>query len=243
MQRQAVYLIILLVILCQKNMGQRRGFLKDPGFVIAPSKTISLADELEVFNDGNREAKYRISLGADVPDNRKPQRLMYQLESGHVFLLLQKISKVTGDTLHKVFGFYPARQGWQVFTKREVPSVIKDNSGREHDVSISLPLEEEQFRLALELALHFAERKYHLNHFNCYDYAVNIFNAVTGDLLPVEHRRFFIFGSGGSPCPLYKYLVSQLEQGSALAAHVRKGRLVAPLSSSVQLTSLPGAHR
>jgi hypothetical protein len=207
-------------------------FLKDPHFIITPSVTISLPEELNVFDVTNANSVYRITLAADVPDNKRPSKLIYQMESGHVFLILQQINTSINDTIHRVFGFYPAKQGWKVFFKKEVKSRIKDNSLREHDIEISRILTAEQFRAAVFLAIQYSRNKYHLNHFNCYDYAVDIYNAVAGEKkIPKIKRRFFIFGKGGTPCTLYKYLCEQLIAHPESSAYITSANLVAPSST------------
>jgi len=51
-------------------------------------------------------------------------------------------------------------------------------------------------------------KKYNLNKYNCYDYALELYNSIPGtEALPTLKVKFpFKFGRGGSPCGLYKVL-------------------------------------
>lgn len=228
-------IFILLLLLAGINsfdcFAQKRKSSKENN-ILPPAIPISLEKELSVFNDGNSNAFYRIVIGADVPYNKKPLRVIYNSESGHVFLILQKI--INTDTISKVFGFYPFK-GVPIFFKRNVRSRIRDNSKRNYDVEISKMITEEQFEKAIRLSLQYSKANYHLNNFNCYDYTLHIFNAVAGvDTLPIIHVKFPLwYGKGGSPCGFYKYMKQQKECTSSLAPHIVFGNLVAPASSKV----------
>ena len=232
MKREILFLFFsFILIFSSPGIGQKRGAFKDPNFIITPSLPIVLEKELEVFNNDNQHAVFRITIGADVPNNKKPMRLMYNQETGHVFLILQKIDTATGDTIHKVFGFYPHKQRLSIFFKREVASTVKDNSGREHDIELSKILTQEQFESVMKLSVLYSKKKYNLNNFNCYDYALQIFNSVAGpDTLPVMYRRFALFGKGGTPCSIYKYLMQQ-KTDTLQGAYIHVGNLKAPVST------------
>lgn len=225
-----IFLFLTLFILSASSFAQRKRFLKDPDFIITPSTPISLEKELEVFNDDYTDGVYRIAIGADVPNNKKPMQVIYQYETGHIFLILQKI--LGKDTIHKSFGFYP-KKTMPLFFKRTCASQIKDNSKREHDVELYKMLTKKQFQTVVSLALQYSQRKYHLNKFNCYDYALYIFNAVAeSDTLPVIHIRYpLFFGKGGSPCGFYKYIKQQKELNSVWAPNIKFGNLIAPVST------------
>lgn len=239
MKQKTRFLFFSFVLFLSSHcLSQKRGPFKDPKFIIIPSSPISLEKELEVFNTDNLHAVYRITIGADVPNNKKPMRLMYNQETGHVFLILQKINSVTGDTIHKVFGFYPHKQQLSIFFKREVRSTIKDNSSREHDIELSRILTQEQFESVLKLSVQYSQKKYNLNTFNCYDFALKIFNSVAGtDTLPVMYRKFALFGNGGTPCTIYKYLMEQ-QTNAAWHPYILAGNLIAPVSTKCKERAL-----
>ena len=222
--------MLLLILFTGVNcIAQTKKSSKEPQSKVAPAMPIALEKELEVFNNDTLVDIYRISLCADVPNNKKPMDVFYRTEAGHVFLILQKIN--TTDTLNKVFGFYPLR-GLPIFFSY-VKSNIRDNSKREYDIAITKVLTKEAFLKVINLSLQFAKKKYHLNKYNCYDYAINIFNAVAGDdTLPRMRLRYPLFyGKGGSPCSIYKYIKQQKE--SALATNILYGNLIAPASTKV----------
>jgi len=151
-------------------------------------------------------------------------------QAGHVFLVLQKIT--AADTVNKVFGFYP-RKGLPTLVFKKIKSTIKDNSKRVYDADISKELSAAEFDLVLAKSILYAQRIYHINKFNCYDYALEIFNSIAGkEALPVSHVRFpFIYGKGGSPCSLYKDLKKLKESNSFWASYIRFGNLTAPVST------------
>ncbi len=164
---------------------------------------IIVGKELQHFPDHAEGAVYSISLCADVPNNKKPKKVAYQQQTGHVFLILQMISP-SKDTSSQVFGFYPKR-GLPTLIFKKIKSVIKDNSYREYDARVTKHLNRPQFDSVVNRSILDANRIYHINKYNCYDYAVQIFNSIVSThLIPSTHVRFpFIFGRGGSPVGLY----------------------------------------
>jgi hypothetical protein len=192
--------------------------------------SIDIADELEIFHTEASNAVYRISLCADVPNNKKPWHVAQGQQTGHVFLILQKINGT--DTINKVFGFYP-RKGLPTLFFKKIKSKIKDNSKRTYDTDITKELSASEFDTVLTKSILYAQQVYHINKFNCYDYALEIFNSIAGkDSLPVSHVRFpFIYGKGGSPCSVYKDLKKLKESNSSWAPYIRFGSLAAPVST------------
>jgi hypothetical protein len=158
-------------------------------------------------------------------------RVVRRQETGHVFLVLQKINPGT-DTINRVFGFYP-RKGLQTLFFKRTKSVIKDNSYRVHDVQISRELTLSEFDTVMSKAIDLAIRKYHMNRFNCYDYAIEIFNSVAGNhSLPLVYVRFpFIFGRGGSPCSVFKNFSELVKSGSYWKESISFGEMNAPAST------------
>lgn len=201
---------------------------------------INISQELESFNSPVADARYSISLCADVPNNKKPYKVAYQQQTGHVFLILQQLDPA-GDTLSQVFGFYP-KKGLPTLFFKTIKSVIKDNSKRDYDASITKELSRSEFDTILSKSISYSKNIYHINRFNCYEYAVFIFNSVAGkDTLPVNHVRFpFIFGRGGSPAGLYLDLEKMKSDGSPWASSISFGKFVAPKSST---RILPGKKK
>lgn len=229
--------VILTFVLClcyvttlsQQNRRSKKSPLREP----YPAVKIDIREHLKIFEDSStREATYRISLCADVPNNNKPMKVAYKQETGHVFLILQKI--YSSDTVSRVFGFYPKGELSTLIFKK-VKGRIKDNSHREYDVEISKELSAQQFDTILAKAVSCADRKYHMNRYNCYDYAVLTFNSAASEtVLPINHIRFpFIFGKGGSPCAVYKDLTKMKEDSLVTTGKsaIRFAALTAPISN------------
>ncbi|MBC7949692.1 MAG: hypothetical protein H7Y42_17535 [Chitinophagaceae bacterium] len=212
----------------QSNNRSKKNPVVDP----YPATIVKIGDHLRIFNDTTKGTSYHLAVCADVPDNSKPLKVAYQQETGHVFIILRKVIK-EGDTLSRVFGFYPMG-GLQTLLFKKTRSVIKDNSHREYDVGISRELSAQQFDTIVATAISLADRKYHMNRYNCYDYALGIFNSVAGaSPLPIVHVRFpFIFGRGGSPCSIYRSFGELAGNGSVWASHIEFADRTAPISSA-----------
>jgi hypothetical protein len=194
---------------------------------------ISIQKELLSFDTEIPGATYSITLCADVPQNSKPHRVAYHQQTGHVFLILQQVQPATTDTVSQVFGFYPKR-GLPVLIFKSIKSVIKDNSNRSYDAAISKQLTTAEFKTVLAKCREYAGRIYHINKFNCYDYAVYVFNTVAGaEPVPFMYVKFpFIFGRGGSPVGLYKGLNQLKSNGSAWSQSIVFGDFNAPKSTT-----------
>lgn len=208
--------------------GNKKGLVKAE---ILPAQKVDIEEHLRVFNDSLDASAYIISVCADVPYNKKPHKVAYKQQTGHVFLVLQKI-RATGDTIQRVFGYYP-KKGLPTLLFKTIKSCIKDNSTREYDTKISRMLTRQQFDTVLTRAISLSRRTYHINKFNCYDYAVGVFNAVSPDNpLPVRYVRFpFPFGKGGSPCSVYKDFKKMKETGAFWAGNIEVETTMAPVST------------
>ena len=195
-------------------------------------KKIDLAAELRIFGRGDSNYSYSISLCADIPNERKPGQVLFQGETGHVFLILQKIRDA--DTLSKVFGFYPKSGNLPTAFTRNVKSAVKDNSGRRYEASVTRMLSPTEFDAMLDTAVALARPRYRLNKYNCYDYAVKVFNAVAREQkIVVKYSKFpFMFGRGGSPCSLYEVLAGLHASGGKWAEMIHFAASVAPVSSA-----------
>lgn len=159
---------------------------------------------------------YSITLCADIPDNSNAKKVFYNSEPGHVFIILEERDTVSGNHKSLVWGFYPKRAVSAIIF-RGAKSKLVDNSNREYEASIRKSLSKEQFTVAMKNAYEFTQRRYHLNKYNCYDYAVEVFNSITGTpSIPLTHIKFpLIFGKGGSPCALYRDLEKLLPDSKA----------------------------
>lgn len=200
---------------------------------VSKYKTASerLSESLLCFDPVNNNASYSITLCADLPDNNNPGKVHVKSETGHVFIILRKWTGT--DTINSVFGFYPRRPASSLLFKN-VRSEILNNSNREYNISLSKKIDEEDFRLVIKTAVDLAKRKYNINKYNCYDYAIEIFNSIAGlNKIPIRHIRFpFIFGKGGSPCSLYADLAAMKNNGSAWSPFIQTGVFRAPVSTN-----------
>lgn len=184
---------------------------------------------------------YRIRLCADVPDNQHPDRVYYKGEPGHVFLVLERSNNTSQWSESIVWGFYPVKPV-SCLLFRKTRSRLVDNSQRSYDASIEKQITKDDFLQIVSQAVWLSKKKYHINRYNCYHYAVELFNLVaTGTRLPVNAIKFpFPFGRGGSPCVLYRDLQTLKKENGPLAymIHMEPGEAPAMYASKQQTTVL-----
>jgi hypothetical protein len=163
-----------------------------------------LQSRFQCFGTLDKKAVYSVTLCADVPDNKRPGRVHVANETGHVFLIL---SKRDSSFCSIAFGFYPRKPVSSVFFKRVRSKVLLSRS-REYEVSVRKDISSADFDLLIQKAIALSARKYDMKKYNCYDYALEIFNALPGiEPLPKSKTKFpLFFGRGGSPCSLYRDL-------------------------------------
>lgn len=192
-----------------------------------------LANRFLSFSPDVPGSYYSIMLCADLPDNNRPARIHVRDETGHVFIVLSKCISGSADTLRQVFGFYPRRPASCIVFKN-VRSLILNNGNREYNVSVSKEITAEEFRLVSNTAVKLASKRYNLNKYNCYDYALEVFNSLPSiEKIPLHHMRFpMLLGRGGSPCCLYKDLMLMKNNNSAWAPYISFGIFVAPESTT-----------
>ncbi len=229
-----VYLLVQALFLVDSNAQgvAHAGNSYTAGENSTTSNTASerLSVSLNCFSRLEDEASYSITLCADLPDNDNPLRVHVKSETGHVFIILSKWNEK--DTIYSVFGFYPRRPASSLIFKN-VRSEILNNGNREYNASLTKRLDKDTFRLVMKMAVELAKKKYNINKYNCYDYAIGIFNSVAGEnRIPIHHIRFpFIFGKGGSPCSLYADLKEMLDSRSEWAPSIQFGLYRAPGST------------
>ena len=196
---------------------------------------LNLPQRLACFNPLLPDAGYAVSLCADLPDNDRPDKVYVKKETGHVFLILRKnMPGDSGQTISQVFGFYPRRPVSSLVFKN-VRCEILDNGKREYNAVVTKELTAEEFGIVVQKAQELTAKKYNINKYNCYDYALDVFNSLPGiEKIPVRHVKFpLIFGRGGSPCGLYRDLEKLKANGSAWAPYIQFGVFKAPASYKV----------
>jgi hypothetical protein len=136
------------------------------------------------------------------------------------------------------FGFYPRVPVTCLF--KRVRSKIMDNSNREYNASLEKKLTMEEFALLMEKCKELSKKKYDLKKFNCYEYALEVFNSLPGiEKLPVSNVKFpFILGRGGSPCGLYRDLKNLVSGGSSWMPFIRFGVFRSPIDRRGTIASI-----
>ena len=197
------------------------------------NQPLNIQERLQVFYPVD-SADYSVTVCADVPDNNNPKRVCVKGEPGHVFLILTKRSSLTSEVITRSFGFYPKVA--VTFLIKQVRSRILDNSNREYDAYLEKKLDRNEFELVFNKCIELSKKKYNLKKYNCYDYALEVFNSLPGiEKLPVTTVKFpFIFGKGGSPCGLYKDLKKLISSGSSWAPYIKFGEFKSPARGASQ---------
>jgi hypothetical protein len=190
----------------------------------------ALLKTFEVFGALKPNEVYQITLAADVPDDKRPAKVFYKKEPGHVFIILEQKDTLNGNVVAQSWGFYPKYPVSSLFV-RTIKCKLQDNGNRLYDAAITKQLTKEEFETVQLQALLLTAKKYHLNKYNCYDYAVEIFNTVAGEKkIPFVKVKFpFVFGWGSSPCGLYSQLQQLKESGSMKGIAIAKTK--SPTSS------------
>lgn len=219
------------------------GITNETKTTIKNTKAENILKTLDVFGDLSVNEIYQITIAADVPDNKRPAKVFYKKEPGHVFIILEKKDTITNQSIAKVWGFYPVRPVSTIFFKK-TKSVLTDNSKREYNAAITKNISKEDLNTVIIKAAALAEKKYHINQYNCYDYAIEIFNSLPDiEMLPVTHVKFpFIFGKGGSPCGLYADLIKLKSTHSVWASTIRIGNFTAPKNFLSPATDSANVH-
>lgn len=158
---------------------------------------------IKCFTDGKIASGYKLTMYIDQPVAGKSDRFVSiptvvgsplllggikittisgDYDVGHTFLGFEKIN-TDGSITRQVLGFYP---DGQVINKK---GILKDDSGRNFDVSLDISVSETQFNLALnQMKNDFDNAVYNLVNsfgrgYNCSDAAINWFNH-SGTVLP-----------------------------------------------------------
>jgi hypothetical protein len=224
-----------LVLACFTSFSQNLSLLPASENLSAYAKNEAgqlLLQRFQCFNGRHEHNQFSITLCGDVPDNARPMKPWSEKEPGHVFLVLTMHDTACHyEPVAFVFGFYPR---WPVSSLifKNVRCEIGDNSKRSYDVRLEKSLSLSEFEMMLENSVAFARKKYNLNRYNCYNYALDVFNSLPGiEKLPVSKIRFpFIAGKGGSPCCLYRDLKKLQQKGSAWSPYINFGSFKAPVS-------------
>lgn len=174
---------------------------------------------------------YSVTLCLRLPNAAKPQRVYYKGETGHVYLRLTKTNTGTRQSEQVIWGFYPQSPVSSFFFKK-VRSKLVSNMKDSLRLGLLIPIDSAQYYLLCARALAAGQKKYNLNRYNCYHYALELINEVCPQPIPVRSIRFpFLAGRGGSPVALYADLL-QLMQSPAMQACT----LIQPLRTA------PAAH-
>jgi hypothetical protein len=132
-------------------------------------------------------ATYSIKLCVDLPINNNPGASMNfsgGVNAGHSFLAITKSSGSV--TVTQCFGFYPQERPSLLDPFSPIPSVLKDNSNREINASITMSINSDQFNALKTGAITLCNSRYSLDSWNCTDYALGVFNSARTTPLKID---------------------------------------------------------
>lgn len=132
-------------------------------------------------------ATYSIKLCVDLPINNNPAASMNfsgGVNAGHSFLVITKSSG--SITVTQCFGFYPQERPSLLNPFSPIPSVLKDNSNREINASITMSINSDQFNALKTGAITLCNSSYSLDNWNCTDYALGVFNSARTTPLKID---------------------------------------------------------
>lgn len=177
---------------------------------------------------------YSVTLCLRLPHAAKPQRVYYKGETGHVYLRLTKTNTGTLQNEQIIWGFYPKSPVSSFFFKK-VRSKLVSNLKDSMHLGLLIPIDSAQYYRLCARALAAGQKKYHLNRYNCYHYALELINEVCPQQIPVRTIRFpFPAGKGGSPVALYTDLLQLMQNPAMQACTLIQPRLAKPLTDLSQ---------
>lgn len=125
-------------------------------------------------------ATYKIKLCADLPVNSSSEPLVNAGAGvGHAFITLTKSNG--GVSVSQSFGFYPNTGGIKTVFGSPQDSKMVNDANHEVNASIEISIDRDAFVLAKNSAIVNANsHQYDLDDYNCTDYALGIYNVVSG---------------------------------------------------------------
>jgi hypothetical protein len=154
-----------------------------------------------------------ITISADLPVDGHPETFFNWTDRspGHAFIELNK-SNPYGSVSQDI-GFYP-NTSFKVLTGDNIGSKIVNDGGHEYQARYTITVTPAQFQAAIDKLNAASTNDYNVSHYNCTDFALEVFNAAGGGFSIPRHAipGFEIDGGSNTPQGLYEK-IAQLNAG------------------------------
>ncbi|MDD2793630.1 MAG: hypothetical protein PHD73_10670 [Sediminibacterium sp.] len=140
-----------------------------------PAEQLQPTSLIDAFMDDKRASSYAIAIHVKQPVAGKKKIFTGLGNVGHMFITLTKFNK-DRSFVSSTFGFYPEK-GLMIPVNPifpESPSVIKNDRFRSWDEMVGRFVSQKDFSRILEFIDKNSNTLYHLNRFNCSDFALAI---------------------------------------------------------------------
>jgi len=168
-------------------------------------------------------ATCKIGIYSDIPVDSDPSK-MFNFNAGspgHAFI---RIEKQNGSQHAKQYiGLYPA-SGWKTNSMLTgAPGKLVDNGQHEYNAYMEVNITPDQLAQAIQkISSHNAPITYTLDHYNCTDFALAIWNAAASDdsylQIPQIHIPGSMYPASNTPQGLYLQIKGLKESGNPVAA-------------------------
>ncbi|PZR29109.1 MAG: hypothetical protein DI535_03595 [Citrobacter freundii] len=163
-----------------------------------------------------------IAIFSDIPVDGDPNKMFNFMSGspGHAFIRIEK--KNGGQGIKQYFGMYPA-EGWKTNDMvNGTPAKLVDNSNHEYNAYMEINITPQELLLAIEKIRSQKSAIYNLNHYNCTDFALDVWNAASSNQTYLEIPKLHIPGSSypasNTPQGLYVQIQGLKASGSPIAA-------------------------
>ncbi|MBL7760812.1 MAG: hypothetical protein JNK08_08960 [Sediminibacterium sp.] len=163
-----------------------------------PGEQVQATSLIEAFMDDKRASSYAIAIHVKQPVAGKKKIFTGLGNVGHMFITLTKFNK-DRSFVSRTFGFYPEK-GLMIPVNPifpESPSVLKNDHFRTWDEMIGRFVSQKDFSRILEFIDKNSNTLYHLNRFNCSDFALAI--AELAHIRIAETSGKWPLGKGNNP--------------------------------------------
>lgn len=163
-----------------------------------------------------------IAIYSDIPVDGDPSRMFNFMSGspGHAFIRVEKQNGV--QQVKQYIGLYPA-QGWQTNAIVDgAPGKLVDNAQHEYNAYMQINITPQQLTQALEEIRAHATATYSIDHYNCSDFALDVWNAAATDAsylqIPKMHIPGSMYPASNTPQGLYLQIQGLKQSGHPMAA-------------------------
>ena len=205
--------------------GTYVGSLYSVNFINDKKEAIDINSLINCFGTiSDVGAKYSISVATLLPVDNHPEEYanLNEKTAGHAFISLTK-ANASGQSITQVIGFYPELTNMNTMLG-DVNSKIVNDEENKYSAIYSIDVNANQFRSAINKAISLSNNSYNLYHFNCTNYAINVFNAAGGELnidahlyMPYFTTPFLSVNPIYTPNSLYRSIEKKQQSGNTNA--------------------------